>query len=213
MISRPNLKRLIEFLSSRIGEGKTELAYSNPYTFAIAVLLSAQSTDKSVNISTAGLFKVADSPEKMLALGEDRLREMIKRTGFYNVKARNIMKLSKVLLERHGGRLPLSGAVLESLPGLGRKSANVVMNELSGAPLIGVDTHVMRLSRRLDLVPPSADTPLKVERALQKTIPAEFHRFVSNWLVLFGRYDCKAVRPKCALCPIRDMCKEPAKTK
>jgi endonuclease-3 len=194
-------------LDAKIGPRKSELEHKNPFTFAVSVLLSAQATDKSVNAATGELFELADTPAKMLALGLERLKGYIKTIGLYNNKAKNIMAMSEILVDKFHGRLPKTRDGLQSLPGIGRKSANVIMNELYGAPYIGVDTHVMRLSHRLDLVPENADTPEKIEVALDKATPGKYKPFISNYLVLYGRYTCTARRPKCVDCGIRDLCR------
>ncbi|MDR1008916.1 MAG: endonuclease III [Rickettsiales bacterium] len=211
MITPKNLEKILHFFEDQIGDKKSELRYTTPFTFAIAVLLSAQSTDKGVNIATAELFKDADTPQKMLALGERRLSEIIKRTGFFNVKAKHILALCEILIERFGSELPKTRDELEELPGIGRKSANVIMNEIYNAPYIGVDTHVMRLVRRLDLVPGGTVTPVDIEESLEQTIPEKYKPYISNWLVLYGRYVCTAVKPHCLDCKIIRYCKEPYK--
>jgi endonuclease-3 len=206
VIKRPAFLKILEFLDAKIGPRKSELEHGNPYTFAVSVLLSAQATDKSVNVATRELFEIAGTPAAMLALGLERLKGYIRTIGLYNNKAKNIIAMSEILVEKFHGRLPKDRDTLQSLPGIGRKSANVIMNELYGAPYIGVDTHVMRLSHRLGLVPENADTPEKIEAALDRITPEKYKPFISNYLVLYGRYTCTARAPKCPECGIRDLC-------
>ena len=206
VIKKPVFLKILEFFEAEIGPQKSELIYKNPYTFAISVLLSAQATDKSVNIATRELFEIVDTPQGMIVLGLDRLKNYIKTIGLYNNKAKNIIALSEMLVEKFRGRLPKTRDEIQSLPGLGRKSANVIMNELYGAPYIGVDTHVMRLSHRLGLVPDNAATPEKIEALLEKITPEKYKPYISNYLVLYGRYTCTAKKPKCGGCEIRDLC-------
>jgi endonuclease-3 len=191
-------------------EPKGELQSLNTYTLLVAVVLSAQATDAGVNRVTRELFKIADTPEKMIALGEDKLREQIKSIGLYRNKAKNIIALSRALIERHGSRVPESREELEKLPGVGRKTANVVMNSAFGAPTIAVDTHLFRVSNRTGLAP--GKVPLEVEMALEKSVPANFKRHAHHWLILHGRYVCKARKPECWRCLIRDLCLYPQKT-
>jgi endonuclease-3 len=188
---------------------KSELEYVNAFTFLVAVVLSAQATDVGVNKATRALFAVADTPAKMLALGEEKLKGMIKSLGFYNNKAKNVIALSERLCKDYGGEIPNSREALESLPGVGRKTANIVLNTIFGAPLIGVDTHVFRVSNRIPLAP--GKTPLEVEQGLEKIIPAAFVQHAHHWLILHGRYICKARNPECARCPINDLCRWPDK--
>ncbi|MDR2099050.1 MAG: endonuclease III [Rickettsiales bacterium] len=206
MISKSGLEKMLSFFDMTIGDRKSELEYRNPYTFATAVLLSAQATDKSVNIATKDLFEAADNPKAMRALGPERVKKYIKSIGLFNNKAKNIIAMADMLIEKFGGELPKTRDGLMSLPGIGRKSANVIMNELYGAPTIGVDTHVMRLAHRLGMAPEDADTPEKVEAILEKTIPGKFKPFISNYLVLHGRYTCTARNPKCGECGIKSLC-------
>ena len=181
-----------------------ELNFHNPYTLLVAVVLSAQSTDKSVNKATAELFKVADSAQKMLNLGEQKLKEYIKTIGLYNNKARNIMALSKQLVEKFNGEVPADRDMLTTLPGVGRKTANVVMNVWYHQPTLAVDTHVMRIAHRLDFS--RGKTPLEIEQDLMKILPNEVIINTNHWLVLFGRYTCKAQHPLCDKCPIYNYC-------
>lgn len=184
---------------------KTELDYVNTYTLLVAVALSAQSTDKGVNKATKELFKIADTPEKMVALGLDRLTDHIKTIGLYRNKAKNVLKLSEILIEKHGGTVPEDRAALEALPGVGRKTANVILNEAFGHPTCAVDTHIFRIANRTRLAP--GKTPDKVEDRLVKIIPAEFARPAHHHLILFGRYLCKARNPDCDVCPVWDICR------
>jgi len=182
----------------------TELGYRNPYTLLVAVALSAQATDKSVNKATEPLFAEADTPEAMLALGEEALTQAIRTIGLYRTKARNVIALSRILLERYGGQVPLERTALQALPGVGRKTASVVLNELGVEPAIAVDTHVFRVSHRLKLS--EATTPEKVEQDLMRVIPAPWLTRAHHWLILHGRYVCVARRPKCETCLIADLC-------
>lgn len=190
-------------------EPKTELSYSNPFTLLVAVALSAQATDVSVNKATGPLFAVADTPGAILALGPERLREAVKTIGLYNTKAKNVMALCALLVERHGGAVPRDRALLEALPGVGRKTANVVLNTIWGDPVIAVDTHVFRVANRLAIAPGA--TPLAVELGLEKAVPTEFLRDAHHWLILHGRYTCTARKPLCATCPVSDLCPWPDK--
>lgn len=185
-------------------EPQTELEYKNPYTLLVAVVLSAQATDKGVNKATGPLFKTIDTPEKMVALGEDKLRDAIKTIGLYRNKAKNVIALSKALVEEHGSTIPRSREQLEKLPGVGRKTANVVLNVAFGEPTMAVDTHIFRLSNRTGLAP--GKTPLEVEQKLIKRIPAEFAQHAHHWLILHGRYVCKARTPECDRCIVFDVC-------
>ena len=182
-----------------------ELNFHNPYTLLVAVMLSAQSTDKGVNRATASLFKIADSPQKMLDLGEDNLKKYIKTIGLFNNKAKNIMAMSRQLVEDYGGEVPADRDVLTTLAGVGRKTANVVMNVWYHQPTLAVDTHVMRIAHRLDFS--KGKTPLEVEKDLLKVLPPELVVNTNHWLVLFGRYICKAQKPLCDKCPIYDYCR------
>ncbi len=202
-----NKKDIFEFFSrlrAQKPEPKGELNYTNPYTLLVAVVLSAQATDKGVNKATAGLFTVADTPRKMLDLGEACLRQHIKTIGLFNAKAKNVIGLSQALINEHGGQVPADRDALVKLPGVGRKTANVVMNIAFGEPTIAVDTHIFRVSNRTGLAPGA--TPEKVELALEKVVPAEFRRHAHHWLILHGRYICKARRPLCGQCPVVDLC-------
>ena len=183
----------------------------NAFTLLVAVVLSAQATDAGVNKATRALFKLAKTPEKMVALGEDRVRELIKTIGLFRNKAKNVILLSKALIDKHNGRVPEGREALQALPGVGRKTANVVLNMAFGWPTMAVDTHVFRVSNRIPLAP--GKTPEAVEAGLEKIIPAEFALRAHHWLILHGRYLCKARRPECWRCPIADLCKfEPKST-
>jgi len=188
---------------------KSELDYANAFTLLVAVVLSAQATDFGVNKATPALFAVAGSPAKMAALGEQKLQGMIKTIGLYRTKAKNVIALSHRLVKDFGGEVPRSLEALETLPGVGRKTANVVMNTAFGAPVIAVDTHIFRVSNRIPLA--AGKTPLEVERGLEKIIPGAFKLHAHHWLVLHGRYICKARRPACEGCLISDLCRWPDK--
>ncbi len=185
-------------------EPKGELEHVNDFTLLVAVALSAQATDVGVNKATRALFQIADSPEKMLALGEERLTEMIRTIGLYRNKAKNVIKLSRILIEQYGGQVPTSRAALQSLPGVGRKTANVVLNMWHGYPAQAVDTHIFRVGNRTGICPGRDE--LAVERAIEDHVPVEFQRHAHHWLILHGRYICVARKPKCSICPIREWC-------
>jgi len=187
-----------------------ELEHINPYTLLIAVVLSAQATDAGVNKATPALFALADTPEKMLALGEARVRELIKTIGLFRTKARNVIALSQKLIALHGGKVPHDRAALEALPGVGRKTANVVLNVAFGEPTIAVDTHIFRVGNRTGLAP--GKTPFDVEMKLMEVVPERYRLHAHHWLILFGRYTCLARRPLCEKCLINDLCKWPGKT-
>ncbi|MET4065502.1 endonuclease-3 [Bradyrhizobium sp. S3.2.6] len=191
-------------------EPKGELEHLNPFTLLVAVVLSAQATDAGVNKATRALFAVADTPQKMLDLGEERLRDYIKTIGLYRTKARNVIALSAKVLSDFGGEVPRTRAEIESLPGAGRKTANVVLNMAFGEHTMAVDTHVFRVGNRTALAP--GKTPLEVELGLQKVIPAEFMLHAHHWLILHGRYTCLARKPRCEVCLINDLCRWPEKT-
>ncbi|NVN85945.1 MAG: endonuclease III [Rhodopseudomonas sp.] len=191
-------------------EPKGELEHLNPFTLLVAVVLSAQATDAGVNKATRQLFALADTPRKMLDLGEDQVRELIKTIGLYRNKARNVIALSEKLIADFGGEVPRSREELETLPGAGRKTANVVLNMAFGQPTMAVDTHVFRVGNRTGLAP--GDTPLAVELELERVIPAEFMLHAHHWLILHGRYTCLARKPRCEVCLINDLCRWPEKT-
>ena len=190
---------------------KTELEYTNPYTLLVAVALSAQATDKGVNKATADLFRHVKTPEAMVALGEEKLAEAIKTIGLYRSKAKNVIALSKILIAEHGGKVPDDRDALEALPGVGRKTANVVLNVAFGHKTIAVDTHIFRVSNRTGLAP--GKTVLKVEEELEKIVPEQYALHAHHWLILHGRYTCIARKPLCPVCVVRDLCRYPDKTK
>ncbi len=183
----------------------TELEYTNAFTLLTAIVLSAQSTDKGVNKATKELFKIADTPQKMLDLGLEGLKGYIKTIGLFNNKAKNIMAMSQILVEKYNGEVPHERLSLEALPGVGRKTANVLLNVWWNEPTIAVDTHVLRVTERLEMC--DGHTPLAVEAEMEKILPDEYKRHFNHWLVLFGRYICKAQKPDCKNCPIADFCK------
>ena len=189
---------------------KTELHYKDPFTLLVAVVLSAQATDSSVNLATPSLFQVADTPEKLVALGQARLTERIKTIGIYRNKAKNLMALSRKLIADFGGRVPCTRDELETLPGVGRKTANVVLNVAFGQSTIAVDTHIFRVSNRTGLAP--GKTPLDVELTLDRVVPDRFKHNCHHWLILHGRYVCKARKPECWRCAISDICPYEPKT-
>jgi len=189
----------------------TELKFSSPFELLVAVVLSAQATDVGVNKATAKLYPVANTPEAIFALGEDGLKEYIKTIGLYQTKAKNVIGLCKLLIENHGSQVPHDRAALEALPGVGRKTANVVLNTAFGEPTMAVDTHIFRLANRTGLAP--GKDVRAVEDKLVKTIPAEFMRDAHHWLILHGRYTCIARKPKCPECLIRDLCEFKQKAK
>ena len=189
---------------------KSELEFATPYELLVAVVLSAQATDKSVNLATRVLYRVANTPAAMVALGEERLAGYIRTIGLYRTKARNVIGLARLLLERHGGEVPRERAALEALPGVGRKTANVVLNTAFGQPTIAVDTHIFRVSNRTRLAP--GDTVEAVEARLEKFTPDEFRQDAHHWLILHGRYICKARTPECWRCPVAAWCEYKPKT-
>jgi endonuclease-3 len=189
---------------------KTELHYQDPFTLLVAVVLSAQATDASVNRATPELFRVAATPEKLLALGQAGLTEKIKTIGIYRNKAKNLIALAKKLVEEHGGKVPSTREELETLPGVGRKTANVVLNVAFGQPTIGVDTHAFRVANRTGLAP--GKTPLEVEETLNRIVPERYKHNAHHWLILHGRYVCKARKPECWRCIITDICLYKPKT-
>jgi endonuclease-3 len=197
-------------LAAQRPDPATELAFINPYTLLVAVVLSAQATDIGVNKATGPLFAMADTPEKMLALGEDRVREAIKTIGLYRTKAKNVIRLSEMLVAQHGGTVPRQRAALEALPGVGRKTANVVLNVAFGEPTIAVDTHIFRVANRTGLAP--GKTPLAVEEGLERVVPERWKMHAHHWLILHGRYICIARKPRCEACLVSDLCAYPAKT-
>lgn len=203
-MTKAKIAEFFRRLRAQNPEPKGELDYTNPFTLLVAVVLSAQATDKGVNKATPALFKAADTPAKMVKLGEDKIRDCIKTIGLFNAKAKNVYLLSKILVERYGGEVPQSRDELVKLPGVGRKTANVVLNIAFGQPTIAVDTHIFRISNRTGLAP--GDSVEKVEEKLEKVVPDEFLLHAHHWLILHGRYVCTARSPKCAQCVVRDLC-------
>ena len=197
-------RRIFTRLRDRNPNPTTELNYSSPFELLIAVILSAQATDVSVNKATALLYPVANTPEKLLRLGRDQLRMHIRNLGLFNTKANNIIRTCELLLDRHAGQVPADRAALEALPGVGRKTANVVLNTVFGEPTIAVDTHIFRVSNRTGLA--RGGTVLAVERQLLKLVPEEFRCNAHHWLILHGRYVCQARKPRCEGCIIEDIC-------
>jgi len=197
-------EKIFERLAASNPAPQGELKYINPFTLLVAVVLSAQATDAGVNKVTPALFAIADTPEKMAALGEERLAERIKTIGLYRTKARNIIALSRALVERHGGETPRNREELEALPGVGRKSANVVLNTAFGEPTLAVDTHVFRVANRLAIAP--GKTPREVEDELMRVVPKRFLPHAHHWLILHGRYVCMARKPLCGVCVVVDLC-------
>lgn len=196
--------QILDVFKSRDAAPKSELDFHNAYTLLVAIVLSAQSTDKGVNKATKELFKIADTPQKMLELGIDNLKQHIKTIGLYNNKAKNIIALSEILAHQYNGEVPHNREAVESLPGVGRKTANVLFNVWWNEPAVAVDTHVLRLAKRLELS--DGTTPLSVEADLNK-LPDEYKLYVNHWLVLFGRYICKAQKPDCNNCPVASFCR------
>ena len=191
-------------LAAAMPEPKSELDHASPYELLVAVTLSAQATDRGVNLATRKLFPVANTPQKMLALGEERLSDHIRTIGLYRGKAKNVIAMSRLLVEKHGGKVPATRESLEELPGVGRKTANVVMNVAFGAPTIAVDTHVFRVANRTGLAP-GKDT-LEVEQKLLKVVPPRYLQHAHHWLILHGRYTCVAKKPLCAKCVVYEQC-------
>jgi endonuclease-3 len=209
--SRAEAEEFFARLKQHTPEPKTELRYVNPYTLLVAVVLSAQATDKGVNKATEALFKQAKTPEAMVALGEAGLTEHIKTIGLYRGKAKNVIALSKLLLEQHGGMVPQDREALQALPGVGRKTANVVLNVAFGEPTIAVDTHIFRVSNRANLAP--GKNVEEVEAGLEKIVPDAYRLHAHHWLILHGRYTCIARKPLCPVCVVRDLCRYKDKTK
>jgi len=189
---------------------KGELQYLNPFTLLVAVVLSAQATDAGVNKATPALFKLADAPAKMVALGEAKVRDLVKTIGLFRTKARNVVELSRRLVADHGGEVPRTREALEALPGVGRKTANVVLNIAFGEPTIAVDTHIFRVGNRTGLA--AGKNPLEVELKLEAVVPRNYKSRAHHWLILHGRYTCLARKPRCEVCLIADLCKWPGKT-
>ncbi|WP_337184575.1 endonuclease III [Shinella sp.] len=208
--SQAELKEIFRRFSIQRPEPKGELEHVNPFTLVVAVALSAQATDAGVNKATRALFKVADTPEKMLDLGEETVREYIKTIGLYRNKAKNVIALSRMLVDRFDGEVPRTREELVMLPGVGRKTANVVLSMAFGQATMAVDTHIFRIANRIRLAP--GKTPNEVEDKLMRIIPDEYLYHAHHWLILHGRYCCKARRPECEHCVIADLCKSPEKT-
>jgi endonuclease-3 len=209
--TKKEVKTFFARLKAHTPEPKTELDYVNPYTLLVAVVLSAQATDKGVNKATEKLFRIANTPEQMVKLGEANLTEYIRTIGLHRGKARNIIGLSGTLIEKHGGKVPRDREALEALPGVGRKTANVVLNVAFGEPTIAVDTHIFRVANRTGLAP--GKTPLEVEHALERVVPDHYRLHAHHWLILHGRYTCVARKPRCPVCVVRDLCRFRHKTK
>lgn len=209
-MKKAEIREFFRRLEENNPEPKGELDYVNPFTLLVAVVLSAQATDVGVNKATGPLFAVADTPEKMLALGEETVRDYIKSIGLYKTKAKNVIKLCDALIRDHNSEVPQTREELEQLAGVGRKTANVVLNIAFGHPTIAVDTHLYRLGNRTGLAP--GKTPLEVEKKLEKRIPREYLRHAHHWLILHGRYICKARKPDCPACLVSDLCRFKGKT-
>ena len=205
-----DVRELFSRLAELDPDPKTELVYSSPFELLVAVILSAQATDVGVNKATKRLFPVANTPAAILALGEDGLKRYISSIGLYNAKAANVIAMCRQLLELHDGQVPRTREALEALPGVGRKTANVVLNTAFGETTIAVDTHIFRVSNRTGLAP--GKTVRQVEDKLLKVVPADYLQGAHHWLILHGRYTCKARKPECWRCPIRDLCRYPDKT-
>ena len=201
---RARIVEIFARFAKAMPEPRTELSYASPFTLLVAVVLSAQATDVSVNKATEVLYKTADTPEKILALGEAGLSKFIASIGLYNTKAKNVIKLARILLEQYGGQVPLQRDALQALPGVGRKTASVVLNELGIEPAIAVDTHVFRVAHRLGLS--KGKTPEQVEADLMRIVPKDGLTRAHHWLILHGRYTCVARKPKCAECVVADLC-------
>jgi endonuclease-3 len=210
MLKKPQIEEFFARLQKAMPNPRGELEYINPYTLLVAVVLSAQATDASVNKATAPLFKIADTPEKMVKLGEAKLKGFIKTIGLFNTKAKNVIKLSEMLIAEHGSKVPADREVLQSLPGVGRKTANVVLNIAFGQPTMAVDTHIFRVGNRTGLAP--GKDVLAVELQLEKRVPEPYRLHAHHWLILHGRYVCKARKPDCPICVVRDICQYKAKT-
>jgi endonuclease-3 len=209
-MKKSDIDKIFSIFQSQNPHPQTELEYKNNYTLLVAVVLSAQSTDIGVNKATKKLFEIANSPEKMLKLGEEKLKKYINTIGLYNGKAKNVIALSKILVEKFNSEVPEDLEILQSLPGVGRKTANVVLNCAFGHPTIGVDTHVFRVSNRIGIV--NEKDVLKTELALLKNIPKEWQQHAHHWLILHGRYVCTAKKPKCSECKIEEFCQFKNKT-
>ncbi len=207
----PRIAALFRRLQEANPHPRSELEWSNPFELLVAVILSAQATDRSVNLATPALFRAAPTPAAMLALGVEGISRHIQSIGLFNTKARNVLATSRILVEQHGGEVPRERAALEALPGVGRKTANVVLNVAFGEPTIAVDTHIFRVANRTGLA--RGRNPVEVEERLLQVVPQEFRHHAHHWLILHGRYVCKARRPSCPLCPIVDLCEFREKTR
>lgn len=203
-MKKQNIAVFFQRLQQANPEPRSDLVYTNTYTLLVAVVLSAQATDKGVNKATEKLFKTVDTPQKMLALGEEKLKDHIKTIGLYNAKAKNVIALSRMLIEDYNGEVPHDRDMLVKLPGVGRKTANVVLNVAFGQETMAVDTHIFRVGNRTGLAP--GKTPEQVEAQLEKVVPKPFRRHAHHWLILHGRYICKARTPLCGQCPVYDLC-------
>jgi endonuclease-3 len=210
LMTKADIDGFFRTLAERMPAPETELVYSNPFTLLVAVVLSAQATDVGVNKATQALFARADNAADMAALGEETIRDYVKTIGLFNTKAKNVQRLSEILVARHGGAVPRDRAALEALPGVGRKTANVVLNVAFGEPTIAVDTHIFRLGNRTGMAP--GKTPRAVEAGLMKRVAARWLLHAHHWLILHGRYTCKARKPDCPTCPVAPFCRYPAKT-
>ncbi|HEY9191228.1 MAG TPA: endonuclease III [Methyloversatilis sp.] len=209
-LTRDEVRTMFERLRAANPVPKSDLEYGSPYQLLVAVVLSAQATDKGVNVATRKLFPVAPTPEAMVSLGVEGVEDYIKTIGLFRAKAKNVVALSHQLLEKHGGEVPRDRAALEALPGVGRKTANVVLNIVFGEPVMAVDTHIFRISNRMGLAP--GKDVLAVEHALLKAVPAEFMLHAHHWLILHGRYTCTARKPLCGQCSLTDLCRFRDKT-
>jgi endonuclease-3 len=210
MLKKPQIEEFFARLQKAMPDPRGELQYINPYTLLVAVVLSAQATDVSVNKATEPLFKIVDTPEKMVKLGEAKLKGFIKTIGLFNTKAKNVIRLSELLIAEHGSEVPADREILQSLPGVGRKTANVVLNIAFGQETMAVDTHIFRVGNRTGLAP--GKDVLAVELMLEKRVPKPYRLHAHHWLILHGRYVCKARKPDCPACVVSDICQYKAKT-
>lgn len=209
-MNKETRRKIFERFKAANPHPTTELEHGSPFELLIAVILSAQATDRGVNLATRNLFKAANTPEKMLELGLDRLREYVKTIGLYQTKSKHIIETCRILVERHQGHVPETREALEALPGVGRKTANVILNTAFGVPVIAVDTHIFRVSNRTGIAP--GKNVLDVEKALMKAVPEGFRHDAHHWLILHGRYVCKARKPDCPACLIREYCEYKGKS-
>jgi endonuclease-3 len=210
MLNKSEIERFFARLAAANPDPRGELDYINSYTLLVAVVLSAQATDASVNRATQPLFKIAETPEQMVKLGEAKLKGFIKTIGLFNTKAKNVIRLSEILIAEHAGKVPADRDALQTLPGVGRKTANVVLNIAFGQPTMAVDTHIFRVGNRTGLAP--GKTPLDVELRLERRVPEAYRLHAHHWLILHGRYVCKARKPDCPACVVRDICQFKGKT-